>query len=83
MTPTFIQKIKAYDASREGIPGEHWLAAAAGVGAWLATRRHPSLAVRVIGSIAGTLLIARSVQGRNVPNRLARWLPFEHERDHR
>ena len=83
MTESVLQKIKAYDASRTGIPGEHWLAAAAGVGAWLATRRHPSIAVRLLGSIAGTLLIARSVSGRDVPLRLARWLPFENERDHR
>ena len=81
MSQSMIEKLKAYDRSREGIPGEHWLTAIGAVGLWLGTRRHPLFVVRLLGSIGGSLLIARSVTGRDVPPRLARWLPFERERN--
>jgi hypothetical protein len=77
MTDSILQRIKRYDAARPGIPGEHWLALAAGIGAWLGTRRHPSFAVRILGSVAGTVLVARAATGRKVPRALVRWLPFE------
>jgi hypothetical protein len=75
MHDDFLQKLKRFDESRPGVPGEHWLAFAAGLGLWVATRRHPSVAVRVIASLAGTLLVARAATGRDVPPLLAR-LPF-------
>jgi len=70
-----LQRLRRYDESRPSFPGEHWLAFAAGVGLWVATRRHPSVAVRLLASIAGTLLIVRAGSGRDVPELLAR-LPF-------
>lgn len=75
MHDDLLRKLKHYDESRPGVPGEHWLAFAAGLGLWIATRRHPSVAVRVIASLAGTLLVARAATGRDVPPLLAR-LPF-------
>lgn len=73
--PDLLQRIKEFDESRENIPGEHWLAFAAGLGLWIATRRHPSIPVRVLASLVGTLLVARAATGRDVPRPLAR-LPF-------
>lgn len=75
MAETLLERVKRLDASRSNLPGEHWLAFAAGVGLWIATRRHPSVGVRVLASLAGTLLVARAASGREVPPMLAR-LPF-------
>lgn len=75
MAETLLERVKRLDASRPNLPGEHWLAFAAGVGLWIATRRHPSAGVRVLASLAGTLLVARAASGREVPPMLAR-LPF-------
>ena len=75
MRQNFLQELDRMDASRDNVPGEHWLAFAAGVGLWVATRRHPSVLVRVLASIAGTLLVTRAATGREVPPALAR-LPF-------
>ena len=75
MSENLLHKIKRLDAQRESLPGEHWMALAAGVGLWLATRKHPSIAVRVLASVAGTLLVARAASGRDVPAPLQR-LPF-------
>ena len=77
MTDNLLDKIKQYDDQRAGMPGEHWLVLAGGVALWLSTRRHPSFAVRLLGSVAGTALVARAATGRKVPDRLRRWLPFE------
>lgn len=75
MTERLLERLKGYDEARDNIPGEHWLAFAAGLGLWIATRRHPSVAVRLIASLAGTLLVARAATGRDVPPLLRR-LPF-------
>ena len=75
MSMDLLQRLERFDAERAGVPGEHWLAFAAGVGLWIATRRHPSIAVRVLAAVAGTLLVARASSGREVPAALAK-LPF-------
>ena len=75
MAETLLHKLKRYDDSRENLPGEHWLAFAAGLGLWIATRRHPSVPERVLASVIGTLLVARAARGRDVPAPLSR-LPF-------
>ena len=75
MAEQLLRKLKRFDDSRPNLPGEHWLAFAAGVGLWIATRRHPSMLVRVLASLAGTLLVARAATGREVPPLLTR-LPF-------
>lgn len=75
MPETLLQRAKRFDDTRSNIPAEHWLAFAAGLGLWIATRRHPSVAVRVLASLAGTLLVARAATGREVPPLLA-CLPF-------
>lgn len=77
MTDNLLDKIEQYDDQRHGIPGEHWRALAGAVALWLSTRRHPSFAVRLLGSVAGSALVARAATGRKVPDRLQRWLPFE------
>jgi uncharacterized membrane protein len=75
MSGDMLDRIKRMDAERPNLPGEHWLALGAGLALWLATRRHPSPAVRVLASLAGTLLVARAATGREVPPLLQR-LPF-------
>jgi hypothetical protein len=77
MTDHLLNRIKRYDEERPGIPGEHWLALAGAMALWLSTRRHRSMVVRLLGSVAGTALVARAVSGRKVPAQLVRWLPFE------
>ncbi len=75
MAESLLHQLKRYDDSRENFPGEHWAAFAAGLGLWIATRKHPSIAVRVLASVVGTLLVARAATGRDVPAPLSR-LPF-------
>lgn len=70
-----IKEIKQLDDARPGFPGEHWITLAAGVGAWLATRHHPSFMVRTLGLMAGTALVGRAASGRDGIARLARYLP--------
>lgn len=76
MNDTLLQRWKRYDENRSGFTGEHWLALAAGIATWLATRRHRSLAVRLAGSVLGTLAVARAATGREVPPKMLRYLPF-------
>lgn len=76
MDETLLQRWKRYDDNRPGFAGEHWLVLAAGVAAWLATRRHPSFAVRLAGSVLGTVAVARAATGREVPPRMLRYLPY-------
>jgi hypothetical protein len=64
MPDNLLHRIKRYDDAREGIPGEHWIVLAAGLGSWLLTRRHPSFMVRTLGLIAGTALAGRAASGR-------------------
>lgn len=75
MNESLLHRLQRFDETRPNIPGEHWLAFAAGLGLWVATRRHPSIAVRLLASLAGTLLIVRAGSGREVPQLLTR-LPF-------
>jgi hypothetical protein len=71
-----FQKLKRYDEERPGFPGEHWIVLAAGVGARLATRRHPSVVVQTLGALAGTLLVARAASGREGLSKVLRYTPL-------
>ena len=75
MSDSMLQKIKQYDEAREGVPGEHWMVLGLGMAAWLATRRHPSLAVRTAGLMAGTALVGRAASGRDGLAKVLRFLP--------
>lgn len=75
MSDSTLQRIQRYDEAREGVPGEHWMVLALGMGAWLATRRHPSLMVRTLGLMAGTALVGRAASGRDGVARVLRYLP--------
>lgn len=75
MGDNMLQRIKAYDEAREGIPGEHLLVLGAGLAAWLMTRQHPSLMVRTLGLMAGTALVARAASGRDGLSKVLRYLP--------
>jgi len=79
MAETLLHKIQRFDESRPSLPAEHWLTFGAGLALWLATRNHPSMAVRVGASVIGTLLVVRAASGRDVPDLLAR-LPFSGRR---
>ncbi len=70
-----LEKIRRYDQRRPGFAGEHLLVLAAGLGVWLALRRHPSLLVRTAGLAAGTALLGRAASGRDGLRKLLRVLP--------
>jgi hypothetical protein len=72
---SLLHRVKRYDDARPGVPGEHWLVLAAGLAAWLASRRHPSLAVRTLGLMAGTALVGRAASGRDGLAKVLRLLP--------
>jgi hypothetical protein len=75
MTQNLLQKIKEYDDARPSIPGEHWIALGAGLGAWLLSRRHPSFMVRTLGLMAGTALVGRAASGRDGLSKVLRFTP--------
>jgi hypothetical protein len=79
MANEILERLKRYDEGRPGFPGEHWLALAAGIGLWVATRKHPSGSVRLLAGIAGGLLVARALSGRRVPRPLQRAIPYATE----
>jgi uncharacterized membrane protein len=66
-------RVQAWDANREGLPGEHWIVLAAGLAVFMATRR-TSLPMKLAGSILGGLLVARAATGRHGLEQ-KRWLP--------
>jgi hypothetical protein len=68
--------LKRFDNPKPLFPGEHWVAFAAGVGAWFATRRHPSLSVRTLGTFIGATLVARAAQGRRRMSQVMRFTPI-------
>ena len=70
-----IKELKQMDDARPGFPAEHWIVLAAGLGAWLASRRHPSLMIRTLGLMAGTALVGRAASGRDGIAKLVRYLP--------
>jgi len=70
-----LKELKAYDDAREGFPGEHWLVLGAGIGLWLASRRHPSWAVRTLGLVAGSALVGRAASGRDGLAKVLRYTP--------
>lgn len=76
MTAHPIASLKRFDQSRDNLPGEHWLTLAAGIALWVATRKHPSGAVRLLAGIAGGLLVARAASGTQIPQRLKQLIPY-------
>ncbi|RYG10145.1 MAG: hypothetical protein EON92_13270 [Burkholderiales bacterium] len=73
---TALQELKAADDARPGVPGEHWVVLAAGVGLWLLTRRSPSFLLRTLGLIGGTALAGRAASGRDGIAKLLRYTPL-------
>lgn len=70
-----LQKLKRYDHGRPGMPGEHWIVLAVGVGAWMATYRHRSVVVKMLGAVASIALVARAASGREGLGNLLRCTP--------
>ena len=76
MTESLLARLKRYDDRREGVPGEHWYALAAGL--WLLTLgRGSSPVARAAGAIAAIALMARAASGRHG---LVQLLPRDHPR---
>ena len=67
--------VARYDDPKPLFPGEHWVALGAGLGAWLATRRNPSLAIRTLGTFVAATLVARAAHGHRVMSDVMRWTP--------
>lgn len=72
-TPDTIQR---FDNPRPLFPGEHWIDLAGGLAAWLLTRKHPSLAVRTLGTFLGATLVARAAHGHDRMGQVMRWTPI-------
>lgn len=70
-----LARLKRYDEMRPGIPGEHWLALAAGLGLWWVTRNRRSVVARTLGMAAATALVGRAASGRDGLAKVLRWLP--------
>ena len=63
--PSLIDRLLAFDAQRESLPGEHWLAF--GLGLYLLLRRRRSVAGRLLSLAAGALFVTRALTGRDGP----------------
>jgi hypothetical protein len=61
--PSLIDRLREFDAQRESVPGEHWLAFAFGL--YLLLRRRRSAAGRWLSIAAGALFVIRAVSGRD------------------
>lgn len=60
-----LERLREWDERRPSFPGEHWLAAAAGV--YLLLRPRRSVAGRLVSAVGGAMLIARALSGRDGP----------------
>ena len=67
--------VRRFDNPAPFFPGEHWVELAGGIAAWLLTRKHPSLAVRTLGTFLGATLVARAAHGRPRMSSILRWTP--------
>ncbi|TFY96800.1 hypothetical protein [Ramlibacter rhizophilus] len=67
--------LKRFDNPEPFFPGEHWVLLVAGFGAWMATRKHHSLAVRTLGTFVGATLVARAVHGHDRLSEVMRLTP--------
>lgn len=76
MTESLLQRVKRFDEERPSLPGEHWLALGGGIALIVATRRHPSVPVKLLAGFAGMALVARALSGRDVPPLLQRAVPY-------
>ena len=63
--PSLIDRVVAFDARRDSLPGEHWLAF--GLGAYLLLRHRRSTAGRLVSIAAGALFVVRALTGRDGP----------------
>jgi hypothetical protein len=68
--------IQRFDNPRPLFKGEHWVDLAGGIAAWLLTRKHPSLAVRTLGTFLGATLVARAAHGHDGMGQVMRWTPI-------
>lgn len=75
MATDLITELKEYDEAREGIPGEHWIVLAAGLGVWYWSAKQPSAIVKLLGMAAATALIGRAASGRDGLTKLFRYTP--------
>jgi hypothetical protein len=71
-----LQKLKAADDARPGFPGEHWIVLALGIAVWQTTRHHRNWAVRMLGSLGATALVARAASGREGLAKVLRYTPL-------
>jgi len=74
--PNVPKSIERLEDPTPLFPGEHWVMLVAGVGAWFATKKHPSLAVRTLGTFAAATLVARAAHGHGLLSNVMRWTPI-------
>jgi hypothetical protein len=61
--PSLIDRVVAFDARRDSLPGEHWLAF--GLGLYLLLRHRRSRTARLASVAAGALFVVRAMSGRD------------------
>ena len=71
MQDSFISNLKRFDQQRPSLPGEHWLALAAGL--WFLRKSGGSALSRFSSKAIGAALIYRAASGRDGLRRL--WGP--------
>jgi hypothetical protein len=74
--PSPIEKLKAADEARPGLPGEHWLVLGLAVALWQVTRTHRNYLVRTLGALGATTLVARAASGRQGLSKVLRYTPL-------
>jgi len=74
--PSTLEKLKAADEARPGLPGEHWLVLAIGIALWQVTRKHRNYLVRTAGALGASALVARAASGREGLSKVLRYTPF-------
>ena len=60
---SLIERLVQFDDQRPSLPGEHWAAFA--LGAFLLLRHRMTALGRVVSAVAGALLVARALSGRD------------------
>jgi hypothetical protein len=73
---TTAQPIRRFDNPKPLFPGERWVDLAAGVAAWMATRKNPSLAIRTLGTFVAATLVARASHGHAKMSKVLKLTPI-------
>ena len=72
-----LRDLKTYDETRDSLPGEHWLMAAAALAVLYAASRSDTTFKRSLGTALGSAMLYRAASGRDGVAKLLKYLPNE------